>query len=99
MYYKKCIIKGKWQFMTLLPEEEAQVIADHRKLSNDIMEECLIDSLNRPILKKEPQNGGEHIERIAIALFEARCPKLFTMIQNALDSKIKKIEDEDNNKT
>jgi len=66
--------KGIWKTMCLTEEEVEQVIQEHKKISNKILKECLEDCLNSEIVS---------------ALFESRCPKLYTLMQNRLQDKIK----------
>jgi len=78
-YTEKFNLDGKydWRIMELTEEEVKQVTEEHRELCIKIMNECMKDS-NKTI-------------ECATALFEARCPKLYTMIQNKLMEKIKKV--------
>ena len=77
-YIEKFNFDGKydWRVMELTEEEVEQVTKEHRELSNKIMKECIEDS---------KEDSG----KVATALFEARCPKLYTLIQNKLQEKIK----------
>jgi len=101
-YTEKFNLDGKydWRIMELTEEEVKQVTDEHREISKRIMEECIKDGwdISKNILfGKNPQLVGDmvvmrpKVEETAVALFEARCPKLYTMIQNKLMEKIKKV--------
>jgi len=83
MYSERYNKNNRWLVMELTEEEVKQVTKEHRELSNKIMEECIEDASK---LKRK-----EWIEQTQItkALFEARCPKLFTLIKSKLQDKIK----------
>jgi len=84
MYSEKYTKNGRWLVMELTEEEVNQVTKEHRELSNKIMKECFEDAI-----KKYEGTRTETIDRMTVALFEARCPKLFTLIKSKLQDKIK----------
>ena len=85
MYSEKYTKNGRWLVMELTEEEVNQVTKEHRELSNKIMQECFEDAI-----KKYEGARTETVDRMTVALFEARCPKLFTLIKSKLQDKIKK---------
>jgi len=85
-YTEKFNLDGKydWRVMELTDEEVEEVTEQHKELSKKVMEECLKEA--------EALATGQRVNatEIAVALFEARCPKLYTLIQNRLQEKIKR---------
>ena len=77
----KAVNNGKgWETVTLSEEEEAKIRTLHDVESIRILRTCMEDA---QYLSDNP----ERCLRLALALFDKRCDKVYTWIQKALDVK------------
>ena len=67
---------GTWRTVTLTAEKLAKLRDEHRKHCTQIMEEC-------------QEDYPDDIE-LQLSIFDKRCDKVFTWIQQALDDKVRK---------
>jgi hypothetical protein len=82
LLFCKTINNGNgWQTVKLSEEEEAKIRALHDVESIRIFRACMEDA---QYLSDNP----ERCLRIALALFDKRCDKVYTWIQKMLDEKI-----------
>lgn len=81
LLFCKTVNKGNgWQTVTLSEEEEDNIRALHDVESIRIFRVCMEDA---QYLTDNP----ERRLRVALALFDKRCDKIFTWMQRALDEK------------
>jgi hypothetical protein len=79
----KAVNNGKgWQTVKLSEEEEAKIRTLHDVESIRILRTCMEDA---QYLSDNP----ERCLQIALALFDKRCDKIFTSIQEALAQKVR----------
>ena len=96
-YYKKGIVKGRWKFFELTDEEVEEIAEQLRKDNLKTFRMCWEDAIDMVVGTGETKISSQdkmRITRVAISLFDKLGTQLFTRIQNALDAKIKKAEEQ-----
>jgi hypothetical protein len=72
---------GVWGTMVLTKEDEKEVREKHRQHILKIMRECYEDAI-------QITTNGDDIDAIALALFNKRADKVFTLLENRLTEKV-----------
>jgi len=79
---------GKWLYMELTEKEEEEVQEEHMKFSMKVMADCIKDA--RVLCDDEEIDEN----KMAVALFNSRCPSVYGFMQNRLMDKVKKVSPE-----